>query len=137
MFLENNKEFMELTTDFMGPDLYSSTEGFIHGNMFKDEYKGYKNYQVKTPKAKTEQEAYLYKIMELEFAINDLNLYLDLHNDDKETFKLFKRYIDEEKKLKDKYIKEYGPLTLEDTLGNNFNWINDFPWENKRGDMYV
>ncbi len=133
MFLENNKEFMELTTDFMGPDLYSSTEGFIHGNMFKDEYKGYKNYQVKTPKAKTEQEAYLYKIMELEFAINDLNLYLDLHPEDNKTYELMKSYVSELLQYESDYISQYGPLELCDVQSENYKWLENWPWDKEDG----
>ncbi len=126
-----------INMDIKDNNILSPYESFLRGNSFKDEYMPYKKYTYLKLNPTTKEEKLLYEIMSLCFIINDLNLYLDLHNDDKETFKLFKRYIDEEKKLKDKYIKEYGPLTLEDTLGNNFNWINDFPWENKRGDMYV
>ena len=75
--------------------------------------------------------------MSLCFIINDLNLYLDLHSNDKEIFNLFKKYIEEEKILEDKYIKEYGPLTLKDTTQNQYDWINNMPWESKRGDIYV
>ena len=63
MFFDDNIGFISLTTDFLDNDktsVLSSHEGFIKGNMFENEYKGYKNYEVKCPKAKTEREAYLY-----------------------------------------------------------------------------
>ena len=59
-------------------DLVSVDEGFFRGNMFKNEYKPYKNYTYKKIVPKTKKEELLLEIMELSFVINDLNLYLDL-----------------------------------------------------------
>lgn len=136
MFIENNQDFMEMTTDFIKPNLLSSAEGFIHGNLFKDEYKGYKNYQVKTPKAKTEKEAYLFKIMELEFAINDLNLYLDLHPEDKRTYEVMQNYVSELLQYESDYISKYGPLEVCDVISEDYKWLDGWPWE-KEDSKYV
>lgn len=118
-------------------DILSPYESFLRGNSFKDEYNPYKNYTFKKLKPNNNKEKILYEIMSLCFIINDLNLYLDLHSDDKDAFNLFKQYIEEENRLKEKYIKEYGPLTLNDVVGPKYNWLNDMPWENIRGDIYV
>jgi hypothetical protein len=76
--------------------------------------------------------------MSLSFAINDLNLYLDLHPDDKNINSKFNDYC---KKLCEKeleYINMYGPLELEQTSKDKFNWINSpWPWNNERGAKYV
>lgn len=112
-------------------------ESFIRGNSFKDEYIPYKKYSYLELKPTNNKEKLLFNIMSLNFIINDLNLYLDLNADDKEMFNLFKKYVKEEQELIDQYKKEYGPLTLEDTIGNNYNWNTDFSWDNKRGDIYV
>ncbi len=139
MFFDDNIGFISLTTDFLDNDktsVLSSHEGFIKGNMFENEYKGYKNYEVKCPKAKTEREAYLYKIMELDFAINDLNLYLDLHPKDSKIYNDFKKYVEELKKIEKEYEEKYGPLKLMDTTGQSYNWNEYLPWE-KEDSKYV
>ena len=133
-----NMDFMNVNAkEDKTSNILSPYESFLRGNSFKDEYLPYKNYTYLKLNPTTKEEKLLYEIMSLCFIINDLNLYLDLHSDDKEVFLLFKKYVEEEKTLIDKYNKEVGPLTLNDTLGNNYNWINNFPFENKRGDMYV
>ena len=59
--------------------LVDAKEGFLRGNMFRDLYDPYKNMRCKELKPTTEREALLYKVMEMDFAVNDLNLYLDFH----------------------------------------------------------
>ncbi len=119
-------------------DILSPKEGFLRGNMFASEYKPYKNLTYLPLKAKSEREEMLYEIMALDFAINDLNLYLDLHPDNKEVFAMFKGYVEEHKKQVKEYSKIYGPLTLNKTVGSKFNWIDSpWPWDNLGGSMYV
>ena len=112
-------------------------ESFIRGNSFNDEYIPYKKYSYLELKPTNNQEKLLFNIMSLCFIINDLNLYLDLNSNDKDVFNLFKKYIKEEQALIEQYKNEYGPITLNDTIGNNYNWNTNFSWDNKRGDMYV
>ena len=119
-------------------ELFSVKEGFMRGNMFRDEYKPYKNLTYLPLSPKTEKEKKLYDIMGLCFAITDLNLYLDLYPDDQECFRILKQYIAEEKKLKEEFAKLYGPLTINQDLGNNYKWLeNPWPWDNEGGSMYV
>ena len=76
--------------------------------------------------------------MAYSFAINDLNLYLDLHPEEKQVLDLFKKYVNEGKMLCQEYVKKYGPLEVTDPMGNKFSWIDSpWPWENKGGSMYV
>ena len=110
-------------------NLYEPYEGFIRGNMFKDEYKPYKNYEVAKIMAKDNKEQLLLKIFALDFAINDLNLYLDLHPQDKEMFDLFKKYIKESNRYKEEYVNLVGPLCLTDVTSNSYSWLNTWPWE--------
>lgn len=113
-------------------------EGFLRGNMFKDEYVPYKNLTYFKLNPSSEKEKILYKVMALSFAINDLNLYLDLHPDKKDVFDLFKKYSQEKEKLCNEYEKFYGPLELTGATGSKFDWIDSpWPWENKGGSMYV
>ena len=74
--------------------LVSVDEGFLRGNMFADLYKPYKNYTYKKINPKNRKEELLLEIMELSFAINDLNLYLDLHPDDTRLLEKFNAYVE-------------------------------------------
>ena len=66
------------------------------------------------------------------------NMFKDEYPDNKEVFDLFKKYVEERKKLVKEYTKNYGPLTVSKTTGTKFNWIDSpWPWDNKGGDMYV
>ena len=118
--------------------LVSSKEGFLRGNMFADEYVPYKNLTYFKINAESEQENLLNSIMEKEFAVNDLNLYLDLHPEDMDMYEEFKKYVSECIELKDMYAKKYGPLTLDQVQSQKYKWQeNPWPWDNMGGGMYV
>lgn len=118
--------------------LVDPMEGFLRGNMFQDEYLPYKNLTYFKLNPCTEKERALYRVMALDFAINDLNLYLDLNPRDEEVFQTFKKYIEEHKKACKDYEKLYGPLKITKTTGSKYNWIDSpWPWDNLGGDMYV
>ena len=69
------------------------------------------------------------EIQALDFAINDLALYLDTHDEDEKALMLFKKYCTESKNLKDKYQKVYGPLTIYYPC-NSWRWLEGpWPWE--------
>lgn len=117
---------------------YNPMDGFLRGNMFADEYEPYKNLTYFKLVPRDEQEKMLYQIMALSFAINDFNLYLDLHPDNKEILELFKKYVTEKEILCKEYIRKYGPLEVSEVSGNKFNWINSpWPWDNLGGSLYV
>ncbi len=144
MLFDNNDFDINMT--FFMPDLktnrdsktWEPTEGFLRGNMFKDEYVPYKNLTFFKLNPQTEKEKMLYKVMALSFAVNDFNLYLDLHPGDKELFGLFKNYLNEYEKLCKDFEQIYGPLEITGTKGNKYNWIDSpWPWDNEGGSMYV
>ncbi len=119
-------------------NILPAKEGFLRGNMFKDEYKPYKNLTYINIRPKNEREAKLFNVMQYSFAINDLNLYLDLHPEDTTTLKLFQDMVKEEKEAKKEYMQSYGPLTVSKVKGDKFDWIdNPWTWENLGGNMYV
>ena len=72
--------------------LFDPIEGFLRGNMFREEYEPYKNLSYFRLNPMNEKEKDLFNVMALSFAVNDLNLYLDLHPDNKEIFHSFKKY---------------------------------------------
>ena len=85
-------------------NVVSPMEGFLRGNMFKDEYEPYKNLTYFKLNPSNDKERLLYQVMAYSFAINDLNLYLDLHPDNKGMLDLFKKYVKEEKELCNEYV---------------------------------
>ncbi len=129
--------FMEIPGSDFNRKITTVKEGFMRGNMFNNEYIPYKNYKVKELVATNDKEEQLFRIMALSFAINDLNLLLDLNPNDRENFNTFKSLIKEKNALEQKYIEKYGPLTLEETTKNSFDWVSTFPWENEGGSKYV
>lgn len=101
--------------------------GFYLGNIFSDSYKGYKNYKQKKINAYSEQQKMLLRIQELDFIINDLNLYLDVYPNDMKCFELFKKYSMELNSLKKKYYEKYQVLELIYDTKDKYTWIDD-PW---------
>ena len=65
----------------------------------------------------------------LEFAINELALYLDTHPEESKALCLHRKYTKEVRELKDKYQKVYGPLTINFPC-NKWRWLEEpWPWE--------
>lgn len=107
--------------------LFDEHEGFLKGNMFRNEYVPYKNYSVAKLEGKSEKDQLLLKIYQYDFALNDLSLYLDIHPDDMRIYEEFRKYTDEQKACIDIYEKNYGPLELEDSNYSTYMWENG-PW---------
>ena len=71
----------------------------------------------------------LKEIMSLDFALTELQLYLNNHPEDEKALCLYKKYAKELKELKDGYQKVYGPLTKEFPC-NKWRWLEEpWPWE--------
>lgn len=129
---------IDINIDSRNEDILSPMEGFLRGNMFKDEYVPYKNLTYLKLNPINEKEKLLFNIMALDFAMNDLSLCLDLNPKKKEVFDLFKKYVEKKEKLTKEYENLFGPLELNHTIGNTYNWINSpWPWEKLGGSMYV
>ena len=116
---------------FVGKSININEEGYMYGNMFKDEYKPYKDYSIYKLKAGNEESNLKLKIMEETFIINDLNLYLDVHPNDMDVYNYFKNH----EKLLNSYIEEYqnkyGSICL-NSQKDKYDWINNpWPWEDQ------
>lgn len=143
MLFDDNIGFVSF--DFYGnmmdktPNLLNPKEGFLKGNMFKNEYLPYKNYTYSKIIPRTEKEQLLLEIMELSFAINDLNLYLDLHPTDEKVLKEFKDIVEKCCAKEMEFVHKFGPLELIDSDSTKeFKWIEDpWPWQNEGGAKYV
>ena len=73
------------------------------------------------------------EIRSLDFAINELALYLDTHPDDQKALCLHRKYCKEVKDLKDKCQKMFGPLTIFYPC-NKWRWLEE-PWPWERGNF--
>ena len=98
-------------------------------------YKPYKNFKPKKINAYSEQQKMLLRIQELDFIINDLNLYLDVYPNDMKCYELFKKYCLELESLKKKYEEKYQVLELINDTKGKYTWIDEpWPWD---GGKYV
>ena len=75
--------------------------------------------------------AALAELMALDFAIDELGLYLDTHPNDSEALELFNSYIKLAQQGRTKYEAMYGPLAKKYiSEDGKYTWINDpWPWE--------
>ncbi len=132
------KDNMTMNMSKNNEKFFSAKEGFLRGNIFRDEYKPYKNLTFINIRPKSDREAKLFNVMQYSFAINDLNLWLDLHPDDRNALIFFKELVKEEKEAKKEYMTMYGPLTVNKVTGDKFDWIDSpWPWDDLGGNMYV
>ena len=114
-------------------NLFNPYEGYLKGNAFKDEYKPYKNYKVAKLNINSEKDEMLVNIGEYSFMMHDINLYLDVHPNDKEALNMFSEYRNKVNDLITKYERKYGPLCVKGIMSNNtpFAWENEkWPWGN-------
>lgn len=113
-----------------GDNLYTPIEGFNKGNMFSDMYSKYKNHVYKL-KVTNDRDMLLYKIQMYNFAMKDMNLYLDIYPDDKKMLNNFQEYKKIYIELKSKYENIYGPLCVNDVVSSSkWTWIdNPWPWD--------
>ena len=134
----SKKDMNDYSSKLTNSNILSAKEGFLRWNLFKNEYEPYKNMTYIDIKPKNDREAMLFNVMQYSFAINDLNLWLDLHPRDNSVLALFKEMVEEARKAKREYETKYGPLTVSHTKGNEFDWIDSpWPWEDLGGSMYV
>ncbi len=78
-----------------------------------------------------DKETLLKQIMALDFAINDLSLYLDTHPDCKVSLEKHSEYVKKYNELVSIYESKFGPLTLY-TEQNTWEWIDGpWPWERR------
>ncbi|HBA37871.1 MAG TPA: hypothetical protein DCY94_04030 [Firmicutes bacterium] len=138
MMLPKSNLDYDFAVDIMGEkmptslDLYTPEEGLRRGNLFKREYRPYKNYIPREITVSNAREKSLLEIQKLDFAITDLNLYLDLNPRDQEAYKLFSKYTKECDLKKEEYKRTYGPILL-DGLTDEYEWsMGVWPWEEGR-----
>ena len=70
-------------------------------------------------------------IMQYDFAIYDLVLYLDTHPEDSEAIGIYMSLKAECKKLTKEYVRLYGPIKNKQVTNENYwTWVSTpWPWE--------
>ena len=112
-------------------ELFNPYEGFLKGNAFKDQYIQYKDYKIAKINFNSEKEEMLFNISEYAFMMHEMNLYLDVHPDNREALDKFNEYRNKTNELVTQYERKYGPLMVNISDDNkSFNWINKWPWVN-------
>ena len=73
----------------------------------------------------------LVELMALDFALQELGLYLTTHAEDQEVLQLYWSYVKLAKEGREKYQKLYGPLLQTDlTPEDGYAWLKDpWPWD--------
>lgn len=73
----------------------------------------------------------MHKIMMFDFALYDLNLYLDTHPSDSDTLRTYNNLKTTYERLVDEYVERFGPLTAKQVTSDNYwTWISEpWPWE--------
>ena len=73
------------------------------------------------------------KIQKIDFAIIDLNLFLDTHPNCKEAIELFTKLAATSRSLKSDFQRQYGPLYAANSQNSTpFAWVHDdykWPWQ--------
>ena len=109
------------------PARYSRTEALQTGTLFPG-----LNLPFKAQMAGTMQTSNtaLAELMALDFAIDELGLYLTTHPKDQEVLDLYWSYIKLANEGREKYEKMYGPLLQTDITEGGFIWLDDpWPWD--------
>ena len=134
----NHKNYFEnytkkVTTE-SNINLYDTETGFLKGNMFKNLYVPYKNYQIKKPTLTNEKDKLMYDIQMYAFGLQDLLLYLDMNPEDSKAVQKFVELQTEVEQHKKIYENKYGPINLGSKYLNTtpWPWLKNWPFEVKR-----
>ena len=109
------------------PPVYEARKGLVRGTLYPGldlPFQGKVN-------TKELNETPLTQLQVLNFAVQDLALYLDTHRDDQEALALYRSYQQMYRECREQYQKKYGPLnqqTVDDC--QQYRWLDDpWPWE--------
>lgn len=77
------------------------------------------------------RQSLLRQIMEYDFALYDLALYLDTHPEDSDTLEIFHQLKNKSEQSTAEYARLFGPLTFKQVNSENYwTWVSDnWPWE--------
>ena len=110
------------------PPRYGRTEALQTGTLFPGLNLPFKAAITST---KNIANTALAELMALDFAVDELALYLATHPDDKEVLELYWNYVQLAKEGRKKYQQMHGPLQITDRPDDgSFSWLdNPWPWD--------
>ncbi len=120
--------FAYVPTQDANPVRYSRMEALETGTLFPGLNLPFKEaIQRRTQLSNTA----LVELMALDFATQELGLYLTTHAQDREALQLYWSYVQLSKEGREKYQEMYGPLLETDlTPEDGFAWLDDpWPWD--------
>ena len=111
---------------------YENREALLQGTLFPGlDLPFRKELRSRFPKV---NEALL-DLMALDFAIDELGLYLTTHPDDRQALELYWSYIRLGREGRTKYEESNGPLLQTDITEGSFRWLDDpWPWDTEGND---
>lgn len=111
---------------------YENHEALLQGTLFPGlDLPFRKELRSRFPKV---NEALL-DLMALDFAIDELGLYLTTHPDDRQALELYWSYIRLGREGRTKYEESNGPLLQTDITEGSFRWLDDpWPWDKEGND---
>lgn len=109
------------------PPKYEARYGLVRGTMFPGldlPFQGRVNTKELNMTPMTELQA-------LNFAIQELQLYLDTHRDDRDALEAYRAYQQMYRACREQYEAKYGPLNqMSGDDCQDFRWLDDpWPWE--------
>jgi spore coat protein JB len=106
---------------------YEADTAIIRGTLFPGLDLPFKNIVNKMPLDDTPMS----ELMALDFVLDELELYLNTHKDDKEAFAMYQTFLRLAAEGRKKYVSLYGPISQTDMMGmQNYKWVNNpWPWE--------
>lgn len=109
------------------PPKYEARFGLVRGTLFPGldlPFMGMVNQREKKATPMAELQA-------LNFAIQELALYLDTHRNDEEALNLYRSYQQMYDHCREEYRKKRGPMNHLQTSDNeSYDWLDDpWPWE--------
>ena len=106
---------------------FLAIDGFSNGNMDSTLYDQFENY---VPRKQNQNDIRV-ALLAYNFALIDLQLYLDVNPNDVVTKELFDKYLIAFNDTLQKYEAMYGALTIGSTsnLGSGYSWQKSWPFE--------
>ncbi len=105
-------------------NLYGPYEGFVNGNMFRDLYSPYRNYQPKQLIPTNEEEEALLNLGQMGFAMHEMNLLLDVYPNDERAMEEYRNFRNSYNELLTNYQQRFEALNVNSEHLNNtpFGW---------------
>lgn len=133
-FNTNNNINNNANVNMQSNMLFGPYEGFTRGNMFRDSYEQYKNYQPAILTPRNEQEEALLNLNQFQFAMHELNLYLDVFPNDTNMMNQFVTFRNNYNRLLSEYENRYGAINVNSTSLSStpFGWsTQQWPWDRR------